>query len=1062
MGRQPNASSPRAVFEPFEPRLMLTGAQGNVLQIDVHLYRDVGGAIGAEILDDTVAVGERFFVELVAGDIRDGAPAGLIALPVDVAWAPATFEAIDTPFNPADPASPLVTSKFPLYRGGTLDQAAGTIDELVGGSLPGAGLGEALGMGVTERFSLLHFRADAVTEGAALLTVQLGDSGISFADGNTVYVPQIESQTLTVVGANHAPVAQDDAIDVDHNGHYDGTLVATDADAGDTLTYAVATDPAHGALTAFDPATGAFTYEPQADYTGGDAFTFTAHDGWVDSNEATVTVTVGAAGLFEVKMGNGRPIVLRYNEADDTRVTVVFTGGGEATLRFAGTNVAVTSPAGVSEVTGDDVRVDRIELANTTAANTLILIASGGADGLATVGTLTSATPVGLISAGRVDFIDGGILMTGAAYAGVVAVHSMRNGADIIMPGQGAPAGIVIHAAELSDETRVELGSHLASLIAWRWTGGALIVPWANGVLITGSVPQAIRGDLGADLTFTGASAWGMALGSLRAAGKITRSQILAEAGYVGSVLCGQWDDGLLRTTCVRVLQTTGRWADPQIDGRFGADVETTDAGAASALSAAVIAGQIACTWTFAAPVGLIIAGSTAETWTLAAAAGVTGLRTLGRLAGNLSALYYTFIYAGGALSAAITATGANASDMSIVSLTAGVANDISLTAAGGIAVLSLAGSVDTDAQVDTVRAKWITQIVSRGDVDFDLIVTGAAPGGAGLLVAVILGDIRGGLWDVGGHIATLRATATGAAWRLVAAGHVGSLYAQTALAGAVRAQYLNSAITTGDFSAALDLTGHNAAGTSLGSLIAGLVVGDVLLKAAGLINLIRVWQWPTGRIEAGGVNTLMTVGNANPAVAVEGHFGADVLLTAPGAGTPLSTLGYAYIAGNLLSGLWDITGALGMLHVAGAVRGTAADPVTVRSTASMATIMAGTFERAHFLAGIAAGVTDHADSPDDFVDLAVSIGSVTVLGTGDQIARFVTVATFSAASFGRVSVLNPDIHTGSLGFYAHDSAEDDELRLMAYRDTATAETWVYSTSWTTPYPGPDDFWHVI
>src|SRR5205823_6574298 len=67
----------------------------------------------------------------------------------------------------------------------------------------------------------------------------------------------------------------------------------TDADST-SLTYSAVQGPAHGALTAFDPATGAFTYAPAANYNGPDSFTFQASDGQLASNTATVSITVTA------------------------------------------------------------------------------------------------------------------------------------------------------------------------------------------------------------------------------------------------------------------------------------------------------------------------------------------------------------------------------------------------------------------------------------------------------------------------------------------------------------------------------------------------------------------------------------------------------------------------------------------------------------------------------------------------------------------------------------------------------------------------------------------------
>ena len=58
---------------------------------------------------------------------------------------------------------------------------------------------------------------------------------------------------------------------------------------GDPLTYAIVAQPAHGMVTLVDDVA---TYMPELDYRGSDSFTFKANDGTVDSNIATVSITV--------------------------------------------------------------------------------------------------------------------------------------------------------------------------------------------------------------------------------------------------------------------------------------------------------------------------------------------------------------------------------------------------------------------------------------------------------------------------------------------------------------------------------------------------------------------------------------------------------------------------------------------------------------------------------------------------------------------------------------------------------------------------------------------------
>ncbi len=100
--------------------------------------------------------------------------------------------------------------------------------------------------------------------------------------------------TITVAAPNVAPVAVNDTYSTPRNTPLivpaKGVL-ANDTDPdGNALTAAVASNPAHGTL-ALNP-NGAFTYTPTAGYTGPDAFTYRANDGSLNSNTATVAITV--------------------------------------------------------------------------------------------------------------------------------------------------------------------------------------------------------------------------------------------------------------------------------------------------------------------------------------------------------------------------------------------------------------------------------------------------------------------------------------------------------------------------------------------------------------------------------------------------------------------------------------------------------------------------------------------------------------------------------------------------------------------------------------------------
>ena len=101
----------------------------------------------------------------------------------------------------------------------------------------------------------------------------------------------LTSSTATAIIAvtESAPVASGYSLSVGHDKPLGGTVHAADSD-GDTLTYAVVAQPAHGTVTL--NTNGMFTYTPAAHYSGTDSFTYQANDGMLNSNVATVLIGV--------------------------------------------------------------------------------------------------------------------------------------------------------------------------------------------------------------------------------------------------------------------------------------------------------------------------------------------------------------------------------------------------------------------------------------------------------------------------------------------------------------------------------------------------------------------------------------------------------------------------------------------------------------------------------------------------------------------------------------------------------------------------------------------------
>lgn len=99
--------------------------------------------------------------------------------------------------------------------------------------------------------------------------------------------------TVSITIENQQPTAQAASIQATERTAYSGTLGATDPDLpAQPLTYAIASPPSKGTITALDANTGAFTYTPAANRMGDDSFSFTASDGALTSTAATIDINI--------------------------------------------------------------------------------------------------------------------------------------------------------------------------------------------------------------------------------------------------------------------------------------------------------------------------------------------------------------------------------------------------------------------------------------------------------------------------------------------------------------------------------------------------------------------------------------------------------------------------------------------------------------------------------------------------------------------------------------------------------------------------------------------------
>ncbi|WP_260259264.1 Ig-like domain-containing protein [Vibrio intestinalis] len=90
----------------------------------------------------------------------------------------------------------------------------------------------------------------------------------------------LPNEAPVAIGPNNVTLSEDSSVEV--------SLIGGDVD-GDTLTYAISTQPTSGSITLIE---NVVTYTPNQDFNGQDTFEFVVNDGTVDSEPALVTVDV--------------------------------------------------------------------------------------------------------------------------------------------------------------------------------------------------------------------------------------------------------------------------------------------------------------------------------------------------------------------------------------------------------------------------------------------------------------------------------------------------------------------------------------------------------------------------------------------------------------------------------------------------------------------------------------------------------------------------------------------------------------------------------------------------
>lgn len=220
---------------------------------------------------------------------------------------------------------------------------------------------------------------------------------------------------------NNPPVANNQSVITNEDTPLAITLTATDPD-GDPLTYSIVTNPANGVLSGTAPTV---TYTPNLNFYGSDSFTFKANDGKVDSNSATVSITVNPVN--DPPVANAGPDQSAY-----VAETVYF--DGSASYDPDGTIVSYEWKEGATVL--GTTAIITYDFAVGTHTITLTVTDNGGLTGSDTAVVTISEAPVGpTMHVGDITFTSSTRTKNGTPYCKVTATVPILDALNVAVSG---------------------------------------------------------------------------------------------------------------------------------------------------------------------------------------------------------------------------------------------------------------------------------------------------------------------------------------------------------------------------------------------------------------------------------------------------------------------------------------------------------------------------------------------------------------------------------------------------------------------------------------------------
>lgn len=145
--------------------------------------------------------------------------------------------------------------------------------------------------------------------------------------------------SITVNAVNDKPIADDQFVETTQDTPVDIVLTGSDVDDV-SLTYSVVDGPSNGTLSG---TAASVTYTPEADYIGSDSFTFNVGDGELESEPATVSISVNPAappteestfsGTVPPKGESRHTVTIASPGAASMYVRLTWSGWGDLRLR---------------------------------------------------------------------------------------------------------------------------------------------------------------------------------------------------------------------------------------------------------------------------------------------------------------------------------------------------------------------------------------------------------------------------------------------------------------------------------------------------------------------------------------------------------------------------------------------------------------------------------------------------------------------------------------------------------------------------------------------------------